>query len=306
MIIVTTGSAYVDIDAYGGCIAYANLLNLEGTPAEAVSSAPLNESITPSIRRLGTGLVAYTPRDDNEFVLVDVSVKKYFDPIVDIARVVEVIDHHWTDEETYWIDRLGSKAQIEVVGAACTQIFERWDKAGKLGAMSPDIATILAAGILDNTLNFNAGVTGERDHKAYDTLSDIAGLTKDFPAGYFSECQQTIEADLETAIRNDTKQMEPTAYLPQTFGQIVIWDADAILRDKKADILEITGSIGQDWITNLISISNGKSYFLATNPSSQAKFSELFGVKFENDISEPVPMMLRKEILKAAIDKQAN
>ena len=49
MKIVTSGSRYIDIDAYASCIAYANLLNLKGIEAKAVSTAKINESITPNL-----------------------------------------------------------------------------------------------------------------------------------------------------------------------------------------------------------------------------------------------------------------
>ena len=44
MKIVTAGSRYIDIDAYAGCIAYANLLNLKGIQAKAVSTAKISEA----------------------------------------------------------------------------------------------------------------------------------------------------------------------------------------------------------------------------------------------------------------------
>jgi hypothetical protein len=39
MRVVTSGSAYLDIDAFACCIAYAELLNHQGINARAVSSA---------------------------------------------------------------------------------------------------------------------------------------------------------------------------------------------------------------------------------------------------------------------------
>lgn len=60
--VITSGSSYLDIDAYGGCIAYAELLNLLGYEAKAVSSAKLNESITPTIRSWGRKLDHYLPK----------------------------------------------------------------------------------------------------------------------------------------------------------------------------------------------------------------------------------------------------
>ncbi len=178
MKVVTSGSAYLDIDSWAGIIAYAELLKLNGEEAIAVSTAPVNGSVTPSLKKLNVGLSSYEPGSD-EFVVIDISSEKFFDPIVKNGEVVEIIDHH-PGHEAYWQKRIGDKAQIESVGAACTQVFERWEKSGKLEEMPADIANILAAGILDNTLNFNAGVTNERDHHAYKELSLIGLLSSQF------------------------------------------------------------------------------------------------------------------------------
>ena len=56
MIVVTSGNKYIDIDAYASCIAYANLLNLKGQKAKAVSSAKPNESIPSSLLNLNIGI----------------------------------------------------------------------------------------------------------------------------------------------------------------------------------------------------------------------------------------------------------
>ena len=302
MIVVTAGSAYLDIDSYAGCIAYAELLNLQGHQAVAASTAPLNYSITKDVLRNDIDLNAYKPTPSDEFVLVDISVKEFFDPIAVSDKVVEIIDHH-PGHEAYWKERLGEKAQIETIGAACTQVHERWMAANMLESMKPTTAKMLAAGILDNTLNFTASVTKDRDHSAYADLKRIAGLGDDFPAKYFSEVQRAIEADLENAIKTDTKTITETDNVPRTFGQIVAWDGAAIAHRESGRIASVMEKIDDDWGVNVISISEEKSYFVAKNITSQQKFSDLFGVTFTDGVSEPYPSILRKEILRAAIDK---
>ena len=95
MRIVTSGSAFLDIDAYAGCVAYAELLNLTGVLAQAASSAPLNESVTQEIRSWTVPFTAdYEPGLTDDFALIDISEAAFFDPIVDRVRVREVIDHH--------------------------------------------------------------------------------------------------------------------------------------------------------------------------------------------------------------------
>lgn len=302
MKVVTAGSAYMDIDAYAGCVAEAELLKLCGEEAYAASSAPLNESIPQSLRTLGVGLEEYRVSNNDEFVLVDVSKEDFFDPIVQNGAIVEVIDHH-PGQEQYWAERIGDKATIEFIGASCTQVFERWVAQGKLDELKPDIARLLAAGILDNTLNFNAEVTTNRDRNAYATLVMIGGLPDDFPAQYFTECQESIDRNFETALRNDTKIMDEAPKLPLVLGQITVWDGRNYARDKFSTIEEVLANQGGDWAMNLISISNGKSYFISASEKGQSKLKELLGITFTDGVAETDRLWLRKELLKLALEK---
>ena len=300
MIVVTSGVSYLDMDAYAGCIAYAELLRMQGHEAVAVSGARYNSSVPQSLRDLGRKFFAYTPKTEDTFVLIDVSNKDFFDPLVAEARIVEVIDHHAGFEE-YWKRMLGDKADIEFVGAACTQIFERWQRAGLLPAMSRESATLLAAGILDNTLNFRAHITSGRDRAAYAYLEHFSGLSADWPARYFLECQAAIESDLGAALMNDYKVLEATAYLPRVLAQLAVWDARNILKNS-SDILAATlRALHEDWALNLISIGEGKSYFVSSNPLSRSKIAKLVECTFTNTVADAGRMWLRKEILKEAM-----
>ena len=71
MYIITSGIKYIDIDAYASIIAYANLLNLKGIPAKAVSTSKLNESITSSLLNLDIGLDSYSKSDSDCFILAN-------------------------------------------------------------------------------------------------------------------------------------------------------------------------------------------------------------------------------------------
>lgn len=297
MKVVTSGSAYLDIDAYAGCIGYAELLNIEDEEAVAASSAPLNESITTRLRRLGS---IATNAQSSEFVVIDVSEPNFLDPITQSGQIVEVIDHH-PGFEQFWQEKLGDRAQIEEVGAACTQVVERWQTAGKLELMTPQTAELLAAGILDNTLNFTAQITNERDHTAYKLLQQIGDLPDDFAVRYFSDVQLTMEADLKEAITNDAKQLKNIPKLPEYMGQLVVWDAATILRNRLDDVRAAMDSLATDWGINLVSIAEANSYFMGSTKEAEAKLTELLGVEFKDGISNPLSIMLRKEILKAAI-----
>jgi len=302
MKVITSGSSYIDIDAYGGIVALAELYNKCGEPAVATSSAPLNESITSSLRQLEVSFEKeFVPSSTDEFVLVDISFPYYFDPIVADERVVAIVDHHPGHEE-HWKSRLGSHARIEQVGAACTQVFEEWKSRAMLSEMSGSSAKLLAAGILDNTLNFGAKISTQRDVDAYSQLAAIAGLPDDWPSRYFSECQQSVEDNLEAALKNDLKTGMQN--LPEAVGQLSVWDAKLILEDRFTEIASVMQEKSNQWLLNIISISDGQSWLVATDSGVKKQISVLLGVSYVGSIARADRMWLRKEILAAALAKK--
>lgn len=300
MRVVTSGSAYLDIDAYACCIAYAELLNHQGIEARAVSSAALNASISRTVRGWQSFLDDYLPRAGDEFVLVDVSDYHYFDPKVVIEQVVEVIDHH-PGFENHWAHKLGSAAEILPIGAAATLIFQRWEAARLLPLISESSAALLATAILDNTLNFTGQLTTSADIRAYEILARRANLQADWPERYFRECQATIEADLIGALAVDTKRLTAGSNLPQVFAQMAVWDASALIRTHRSTIGDWLYAQGADWLLNVISIRERKSYFLAGPLVSQQKLSHLLSIEWQAGIAVLDRALLRKELLKLGL-----
>jgi inorganic pyrophosphatase/exopolyphosphatase len=300
VIVVTSGSQFLDIDAYGSCLAAAELLQLQGKAAQAVSTAPLNDSITPTIRSWQAPLTTkYQPNEEDTFILVDVSDPAFFDPIVDLERVVGVIDHH-TGFEQRWADLPAGATTIEFIGAACTLVYEQWQRAGQADQLSQLNARLLMSGILDNTLNFKAQVTTERDRQAYAALSRPADLPDSWPAEYFEACQHTIEQDVAGALANDTKLLGPELALPVGFGQLVVWDAQRILAEHQPDIVAALQRISPDWAINIVSISEGHSYLMAASEQGRDRLASLLNLTFSNGLAKADRLWLRKEIIKAA------
>lgn len=300
MRVVTSGSAYLDIDAYACCIAYAELLNCLGVAARAVSSAPLNASIPLHLKINGDSLDDYLPKATDEFVLVDVSDYHHFDPLVVLDQVVEVIDHH-PGYEHYWEQRLFSAADIRPIGACATQVFQRWESAGLLPSISQHSAALLATAILDNTLNFTGQMTTARDVQAYAVLARLANLSAGWPEQYFIECQAAVESDLGGALAADLKQMKPETQLPQVFAQMTVWDADTLLQKHRSIIHRWMAEQGDDWVLNLISIRDRKSCLLAESLVSQYKLGALLSLHWHAGMAVLEPSMQRKELLKLGL-----
>lgn len=301
MKIITSGNKYIDIDAYASCIAYAKLLNLKGIQAKAVSTAKINESITHYLLELDSKLEEYKKDDNDEFIIIDVSNKDYFDDIVEENKIIEIIDHH-VGYEDYWKKKLGNKSNIEFIGAVATLIVELYEKENMIKKMPKDIACLLMSAILDNTLNFKAKVTTARDKSAYKKLEKISNFKKNYAEKYFLECQLNIEKDLKKAIENDTKIEAITTQLPKIFAQLTIWDKNNIL-DKKDLIYNTLDNIDPEWMMNLICLKDGKSYIIASNTEVQKKLENLLNGEFQNDVMKLDNVWLRKEVIKKAITR---
>lgn len=304
MHVVTSGHAFIDIDAYGSTVALAELLRLQGEDALAADTAPLNSSIPTSLRNLKVQYsTGYKPSPDDVFTIVDLSVPEYFDFNAPVDKVVGVVDHH-LDQKDFWDERLGSRSHIEFVGAACTQVYELWQKSGVLDKMSQNSAKLLACGILDNTLNLKAKITTERDQSAYTHLSKHAGLTDDWPEQYFADCQDFTLNDIDKAIGSDSKHLQYPSLSSKTYvGQLVLWDAKEFMQSSKNIIRRILSAEDLPWYMNLIDIRSGKSVFFCEDTDLKSWLADILGVTFEKDLATANRMWLRKEIMKQAIEK---
>lgn len=302
-IIVTAGNSYLDMDAYACCVAYARLLQHMGHNAFAASSGTPNYSVP----RFLYSDALLTPRDvpsgvEYSYVIVDVSDPSHLDRLVNHERISEIFDHHHGFQD-YWTAKLADKAHIEWIGAASTLIYEAWSQAGYVDSMTPDIARLLLAGILDNTLNLQSQNTTLRDRDAAKTLSKIGMTDADWATQYFSTCQQQISHRLESALRMDFKYMESGQPIPRVFAQLTVWNADQLLKACRENIQHILSQLDACWFLNLISIENKRSIFLVSDRVNVDDLQQLLGVGFQDNIAVSDRLWLRKEIIKLASGK---
>lgn len=302
-IIVTAGNSYLDMDAYACSVAYARLLQLLGHNAFAVSSGTPNYSVPHFL--YSKSLLTPTdipPEMEYSYVIVDVSDPSHLDSLVNQERISEIFDHHHGFQD-YWTAKLADKAHIEWIGAASTLIYEAWIQAGYVDSMTPDIARLLLAGILDNTLNLQSQNTTLRDRDAAKTLSRIGMTDADWAMQYFSSCQQQISQHLESALKMDYKYMEPGQPIPRVFAQLTVWNTDQLLKDCRENIEHILSQLDACWFLNLISIENRCSIFLVSDRVNVDELQQLLGVGFQDNIAVSDRLWLRKEIIKLASGK---
>lgn len=299
MIVITSGKKYIDIDAYASCIAYRELLKMRGIEAKFVSTSTLNYSITKSLLEIPYTFDNYNLEENDKIIVIDLSNKDFFEDFVNKNNIIEIIDHH-PGFNDYWSNLLGENSIIEQIGSVATIIVEKYEKYNLLDKIDTHIAKLLMAAILDNTLNFTAEITTQRDIDAYSKLEKIAN-DFNFKISYFDECQKIIEDNLVNSIINDVKIEKTNLYLPEILGQLTIWNVATILN--KIDIVkEVMNNYGNEWLINIISLQDNKSYILYSNEKVKNNLSKLFNCTFENEMLIINPAKLRKEIIKSALE----
>ena len=300
MIIITVGKSYIDIDGYASAIAYRELLNLKGIEAKFVSDAILNYSITKSLIDIPYNIDKCEINNDDSFIILDLSNKDYFPEFVNEDNIIEIIDHHPGFEE-YWKNKLGDKSIIEQIGSVATIIVEKYEQLNLLDKMNKDIAKLLMSAILDNTLNFTASITNDRDRIAYHKLEEIV-KDYNYAEKYFREVQESIEKDLEKSIKNDIKIGHISEYIPDVFGQLTIWDSEKLLMNLEL-LKNILNSYNPKWIMNLISLKDNTSYIICSDNDVKMKIERFLNCSSYGEILVVKPAMLRKEIMKKVINK---
>lgn len=301
-ILITAGSNYLDIDAYACMVAMAELLRLKGEDAVAYSNAPCNYSVCKSLIEDGQ-VVRELPlgcsTDKAKCVIVDVSEPEFLSNSVPLDNIVAIYDHHVGFEE-YWTSRIGEEAHIEFIGAAATLIYREWKRAGLQSKMSRSTAQLLIAAILDNTLYLTSANTTSEDIDAFNELCEKESIGTEWCASYFSEVQESVEADLKNALFNDIKTVKNNAVLPPRVAQICVWNAKSIL-DKLPEIRELFVDISDTWMINIIDIKHRCSYFVCDDSYHQKEIEKTFDVHFESGIAKTPVSYLRKEIIKKTI-----
>ncbi len=296
MIYVATPGRYTEIDGYASCLAYTELLNQRSKPARTYLAAEPNYSVPNFLRihELENFSLDFQPSD--EAIILDISIPEVINQYFPDNQILELIDHH-PGFESYWRERLGDKAIIEKIGAVATSIFEWWGECWDYARMSPSIARLLLAAILDNTLNFNATITTERDRVAANHLAKLANTTvANFATEYFSAVSQTITSNLKASIQNDHKPFHiPKLDLNIECAQLTLWDGK-VLKERADEIYHEMNNLNGNWLCSILSISDRRNYILTNNSKVAHYLTQVLSLRSSGDWFISNHLWLRKEI----------
>ncbi len=284
---------YADADVYAAILAYADLLNQQNKPAKVYIPMAPNYSVPEELRLPERENPEFEFAPGDQAIILDVSNPEAIHRFVSSEQILELIDHHFGFED-YWRREIGKRAIFEPIGAVATAIFERWDECWDYEKMPKPIAKLLLAAILDNTLNFSAETTTERDRVAAEKLAEMIGeRLADFVSWYFSAVSETVLHSPEEAVFADNKLLgDLGAY------QLTLWDAREIL-DSLDALRGKFDQISPEWFLNVISISEGRSYIFVSSEAMAEKLGRMLEMGEAKDkMLIPKRMYLRKEILR--------
>lgn len=150
-----------------------------------------------------------------KLILVDHNEERQALGAVDEADLIEILDHH----------RLGNPTThepirfvVDVVGSTSTLVSERIDEAGL--SAPPDLAGLLLAGLLSDTLILASPTTTERDHAASERLSRWAFMNGSLLEGESIQSfgEQLLDAGAGLATRDPADIVSADFKLYETAG----------------------------------------------------------------------------------------
>jgi len=191
---------------------------------------------------------------------------------IDEADILEVVDHHRLGNTS---TRAPIRFSVDVVGSTSTLITERINDAGL--SAPPELAGLLLAGVLSDTLILTSPTTTERDHRAAERLGRWAFVLGSPLAGETIESfgQQVISAGTglatrapEDVVSADFKLYE-AAGLSFGIAQVEVTslvELDEHLEDLRKALVALRDSKGLDFVMLMVTdVVRGSSRLLLTS-----------------------------------------
>jgi manganese-dependent inorganic pyrophosphatase len=296
--ILITGYVNPDLDGVAGMVAYAELLNQHGRPAQVgILGEPHDEAKYVLARfKLTTPPSVANADDFSQVILVDASDLIGLEGRVAPEKVIEIIDHRSVNEADKFPQ---AQKQIELVGAAATLVAEKFIQQGL--SMSAESAILVYSAIISNTLNFKGGVTTERDRAAARWLEQFITV----PANYWrelflaksdlsrSKLAERIEGDFAWLIIGDKRV---------GIAQLEIIGAAELIANREAEMImaltKLKTDLQLDYIfQNTIELEQQQNYIVASDQSTRQLLEKVLDVSFQGNLAIRDQLIMRKQII---------
>jgi inorganic pyrophosphatase/exopolyphosphatase len=240
----------------------------------------------------------------DKFILVDASDLTGMPEIIRPQDVIEVVDHRLTHQAHDLF--ANAKIEIEVLGAAATLIFEKFQE-GKI-EVDYNSAILLYGAIFSNTLNFQIDIVSPRDREAVRFLKEKFA----FPDGIIDEMfdykTNYLKDNLTAVIRSDFKVFD-LGLSNRRIGVAQIegfnlMDVFVAGREEISSVLKILQkekSLDLIFLT-MADIKNGFNIIFVIDNDSKVFLEEKMKLKFVDNLAQTDKLLLRKQILPILIN----
>jgi inorganic pyrophosphatase/exopolyphosphatase len=298
-----------DLDGVASAYAYAEFLERQARESTVAFSGKLQSEafFISDFLKIQFANIDEALAEDDEVILVDASEADMLSDKISLDKVVELIDHRQVNSANLFKN---AKIQIELVGSCATLITEKFIE--KNLNPSKESAILLYCAIVSNTINFKASVTTDRDHAAANYLLGLNVI----PAGiaykmfkYKSNIDDPIALIFPDNLKSDVQGGKRVSIF-----QIEIIGVDEFIKNNFEAIVEFLLKTNSDnsfdhTFLTCIDIEKGENTFICPNAQTQKMLSDIFSVKFENNIAKYNKIIMRKEIkplIKQYLEVQEN
>ena len=237
----------------------------------------------------------------HDLILVDHNEKTQSIDGIETANVLEIIDHHRvqsvpTNEPIYF--------RNEPVGSTATIVSKIYLE--RLVDMPKEIAGILMAGIISDTLFFKSPTTTETDKKILRILEEISGIdSKEFAKEMFKAGTSLKGKTVEEILNIDQKKFNISGY-DFLISQVFTMD-DEFLDELKEDISKVMKSTVEDkeisgFVTMVTNILDESSKVFIESSFYKGIKSEL-NSEDERKVFEVKGLLSRKKQLLPAVTR---
>jgi manganese-dependent inorganic pyrophosphatase len=226
--------------------------------------------------------------------LVDTHEPKQLDGAIQLDRVIKIWDHHPLGDPSAF-----PNAQIinEQIGAVATFIAELIRKEGL--QLDRNLAALLYAAIVSNTLNFNAPTTTERDKQIANWLAGQTTIPAGLAANMFEARSEFTDCPLQELLSNNYKDFDFSGTkigISQIEG---VGITKMLLRPNlETELGSLRQTKGADHVfLSAVDVVEKKTYVMPGGEEIQKILSATIGAEFSGRVATFNRILLRKSDL---------
>ncbi|MBT3355739.1 manganese-dependent inorganic pyrophosphatase [bacterium] len=296
-----------DTDTICSAIGYQAFLEARNIKSEALALGSINKETKFVLTYFGVDLpreVSELPHN-SEIILVDHNEESQSIDNLNELDIIEIIDHHKVKIQTDKPIRI----HVEPLGSSCSIIAKKYF--AKNLEISKEVAGLLLAGIISDTLYFRSPTTTETDKELVKKLNEIVEIEDlaEFSMLMFYAKSDMSDIKTKDLIKLDYKVFE-FGGAEYGIGVMETTNKDAGL-ERKEEILENLTQVKKTdnlkgAFLSIIDILNKESYTLCSGNEEKELFIEMFKAEDREDVLFVDGIVSRKKEIVPVFENHLN